>query len=149
MVSLVRFSHTSHFLTGPTWMLSCARSPGVVKSTEEAVQNQLFASANIFVATDGESKGEACAVGLVDANSDLSFPSGDGSEGSEEQSPFKQELSATLYTAKDMTEGHVCFIADCQAAILAVLNLMLTCFPMLAGSHQGSQLRQRSVHVLW
>ena len=113
----------------------------------ELLRRPTFASTNIFVATDGGSKDEVRAIGVVDANSDLSFPSG---KGSEDQSPFKQELSAILYTAKDMSqaakrgaEGHVCLITDCQAAILAVLNLMLMCFPMLARSYRGSPLRQR------
>ena len=71
-----------------------------VKSVEEAMHCQLRASTNIYVATDGGSKDDVGAFGVV--VTDLSFASGDGSE---DQSPFKQELSAILYAAKGMTQA--------------------------------------------
>ena len=98
-----------------------------VKSVEEAMHCQLRASTNIYVATDGGSKDDVGAFGVVVTNSDLSFASGDGSE---DQSPFKQELNAILYAAKGMTQaakrgarGHVYLLTDCQAAILAVQTI--------------------------
>ena len=97
---------------------------GCVQSIEEAVYKQLQASTNIYVATDGGSKDDVGAFGVVVSNADLPFASGDGSE---DQSPFKQELNAILYTVKGMSQaakrgakGSVCILTDCQAAILAV-----------------------------
>ena len=60
----------------------------------------------------------------------LSVNHSSSGDGSEDQSPFKQELNAILYAAKGMTQaakrgarGHVYLLTDCQAAILAVQTI--------------------------